>query len=255
MLRKFTDMHIQSNLSTGTSSVEEIIRFAEKLELNRIVLVDYIDKKTNLKTIKDEINKVETNIEVLIGASIHAKDKTSMNKQLNNVRDLVDIVLVHGGLIDINRAAVEDPRVDILAYPEHERTDSGFDHIMAKYAAENNVAIEINFRDFLYSYKRVRAKIVSNMRLNVKLAKKYGAPILLSSGSKNINDMRPARELSALGVILDLNLIESLDCVSTIPERIIEHNKKVRSKEFIMPGLKLKENNQNNIEGKDKDEN
>jgi len=42
-----------------------------------------------------------------------------LRKKIQSFRDKVDILVVSGGLIDINRAAVSDPRVDILAHPEY----------------------------------------------------------------------------------------------------------------------------------------
>ena len=49
-------------------------------------------------------------------------------------------IIVHGGDEAINRSACEDDRIDILMHPQDSKT-SGINHILAKLAADKNIAI------------------------------------------------------------------------------------------------------------------
>lgn len=243
MERKFCDLHIYSNLSLGQNSVKDIIKMAEKLDLSSICIIDYVKDKTkdNIDNLKKEIKKEKPKIEVLTGVEISTEDLEILKKQINKLRNKADILIVSGGLSKINRAAVENPRVDILAHPEMGRRDSGIDNVTAKLAADNSVAIELNFKYVLNSYKKIRAHMLTHMKTNVTLAKKYKTPFIIASGAQNIYDMRTGRELASLGSLLDLELAESLYAVSAMPEMIAQHTKKVRSKGHIMPGVEVLE--------------
>ncbi|MBW6462388.1 MAG: PHP domain-containing protein [DPANN group archaeon] len=241
MERKFTDLHIYSNLSIGQNSIADIIKMAESLGLSSICIIDYVkDKnKDNLNALRDEIIKHKTDIKIYTGIEVSTDDPEIMRLQVKKLRDTADIIIVSGGNPKINRVAVENPRVDILAHPELGRKDSGLDNVMAKLATENGVAIELNFKYVLNSYRKVRSHLLSHMRTNVVLAKKYKTPLVITSGAESIFDMRAGRELASIGSLIDLELAQSLDCISQIPENIINHAKKVKDTNYIMPGVEV----------------
>ncbi|NOQ55186.1 MAG: hypothetical protein GQ477_00085 [Nanohaloarchaea archaeon] len=241
MERKFNDLHIYSNLSIGQNSVADIIKTAESLGFSSICIIDHIkDKnKDNLDNLREEILKHKTDLEIYTGVEISTEDPEIMRLQIKRLRDRADIIIVSGGSSKINRAAVENPKVDILAHPERGRKDSGIDNVMAKLAFENGVAIELNFKFVLHSYRKVRAHMLSHMRTNIILAKKYKAPIVITSGAESIFDMRAGRELASLGALINLELSEALNAISSIPEDIIIHAKKVKDKNYIMSGVEV----------------
>ncbi len=133
--------------------------------------------------------------------------------------------MVHGGDYEVNRAACENPLVDVLCHPELGRKDSGLDHVCLNAAAENRVAIEINFREILESYKRKRVYILSGMKKNVRLARKYGVKVATASGAVGRYGLRSGRELAAITHILGLELGDAINSVSAVPEEIIRINR------------------------------
>ncbi len=241
MERKFCDLHIYSDLSIGESSVKDIIGMAEKLDLSSICIIDHVkDKnKDNINRLKEEIKKQKPNIEVLAGVEINTEDTEILKRQISRLRETADIVIVSGGSSKINRAAVEDARVDILAHPERGRRDSGLDDIMARLAAKNNVAIELNFKMVLNTYRKIRSHMLAHMRDNAELVHKFGAPLVISSGAEKAFEIRTGRELASLGTLVGLELAKSLDCVSSVPESMIAHIKKVKGENHIMPGVEV----------------
>jgi len=148
-------------------------------------------------------------------------------------------LLVKGGDLGLNRKSVETPEVDILLHPEFERRDSGFNHIMAKLAKENNVAIEVNFREILLSSKNTRSHIIHNISENVKLCKKFHVPIIICSGAVSHLQMKDPKVLISMGTLLGLELKEAKISVSEIPENIIKIIKDRQSSKWISPGVKV----------------
>ncbi len=242
MERSFYDFHIYPDTAIGKDSIEDIARQAERLGLSGIVMADHIKdgNKDNIDAILNKIPEIRSdNLAIYSGVVIDADDPNILNKQIRKYRKKVDIIIVSGGNSKINRAAVENPRVDILSHPERGRRDSGLDDVMVKLAAKNSVAIEIDFRKILNTYSKVRSHILNHMRINAQLAKKYGAPMIITSGAHEISEMRAGRELASIGVLIGLELSEGLDCVSVIPSGMLDHSSKVKDGNYIMQGVEI----------------
>ena len=235
---KFYDIGIRSSLSEGENSVGQIIESAEMFGFEGIVICD---KPENLKQLKEAIKIAQPKIEVHAGVRISAKDPKDMRDQVNRYREEATVVIVEGGDYDINRAACENPKVDILSCPERGRIDSGLDEASIKLASNNGVCIEINFSEVLHSYRRGRAYILSHMKTNVRLCHDLNAHIILCSGALTKWDMRDPRELVALGNVLGMDLNKSFDSLTTIPEHIVEKNKAKLEGKIITKGVEVVE--------------
>jgi len=215
----FYDMHVHTTLSIGENTLEEIADFAKRLGLNGIGIVRYY---SGMKI--EPLPKIE-GIDIINAVMLKPSSPDELAKQAEKVRNRAEILMVHGGNYDINRAACENPLVDILCHPELGRGDSGLDHIVVKAAADNNVAIEINFREILESYKRQRVHILSSMRKNVKLCSKYEANIITASGAISKWNLRSGRDLAAITYLLGLDLGKAIDTVTTISEEMVRINR------------------------------
>ncbi|MFH1432698.1 MAG: RNase P subunit p30 family protein [archaeon] len=222
-------MHVTTKYSCGVNTVPEVVTYAERLGFDTIVILDRIDSLKTLQSIKDDVGSLKTNVNVLVGVEIMAKNAQELHKMINRFRDNVDILAVHGGDIEINRSAVENPRVDLLTHPEQRRKDSGMDHVMMKLAAENNVAIELNFHDYLHSYRKIRSYVLNHMRNNVMLAEKYDTHVVVASGAESVWDMRAGRELASLAYICGLDREKAVKTVSDIPSHIIKRVAEIKS--------------------------
>lgn len=215
----FYDMHVHTTLSIGENSLEEVAEFAKKIGLNGIGVVRYYNgtKIEPLPTVEG--------IDIINAIMLKPSFPDDLNRQAEKVRDKCEILMVHGGNYDINRSACENPLIDILCHPELGRKDSGLDHIVVKAAADNKVAIEINFREILESYKRQRVHILSSMRKNVKLCTKYEANVITASGAISKWNLRSGRDLAAITYLLGLDLGKAIDTVTTIPEEMVKVNR------------------------------
>ncbi|HLC77058.1 MAG TPA: RNase P subunit p30 family protein [archaeon] len=214
----FYDLHVHSTLSIGENSVEEMAEMGKRLGLAGIGVVQYYSG------VAQGLPEVD-GIEIIPAMMVKAAKAAELNSLAEKLRSKSELLMVHGGDYDINRAACENPLIDVLCHPELGRKDSGLDHICIRAAHDNNVAIEINFREVLESYKRNRVYVLSSMKKNVELCRKYETKIVTSSSAVTRWNMRSGRELASLANLLGLELGKAIDTTSTIPERIIRENR------------------------------
>jgi ribonuclease P/MRP protein subunit RPP1 len=232
------DLHVHSAFSGGSSSLEELASTAKQLGYKGICFVAYLMSKREEEILKAEIERTKTlfNIDIFLG--FEARNKREL-EILKRRRKEFDILLVRGGDIRMNRIAVQTRGVQILTHPEYERFDPGLNHVLARFAAENNVAIEINFREVLITSKRTRENVLRNITKDVKLAKKFHAPIIICSGALSHWMMRDPYILASFATQVGLELKEAKDAITKVPKRIIEEAKERRSEGWIMEGVKV----------------
>ncbi len=215
----FYDLHVHTNLSIGEDSIEEMAGFAKRLGLSGIAIARYYTHER-----LSELPKIE-DIDIINTAIIKPNSAEELSAMAQKIRNKVELLIVHGGDFDVNRAACESSLVDILAHPELGRKDSGLDHICVKAARENNVAIEMNFREVMESYKKRRVFVLSAIKKNIKLCRNYDVKIVTTSGAVNKWGLRSGRELASISHLLGLELGAAIDSVSTIPEEILRINR------------------------------
>lgn len=206
-----------------------------------IGICDTWESLDKMKELKNEISKVKSSIEIFPGVLIQANDPIEMKQIVDKVREHVLIVIVHGGDYKINRAACENPKIDILAHPEFERIDNGLDDICVRSAATNNVAIQINFKEVLSTYRRPRSHVLDHISQNIRLCTNLKAPLIICSGAHSIWDMRDPRELIALGNVLGMDLGRAFSSLTDVPHKIFEGNRKKLEGKIITEGVEVVE--------------
>jgi ribonuclease P/MRP protein subunit RPP1 len=188
------------------------------------------------KNIKDDIKEMD-NFKIFTGVEIYAKNGEDLKKKVQKFRDKEDILIVNGGNVKINRAACEDPRVDVLAHPYKNRRDSGINHILAKKAALNEVAIELSINPLIKTRFSLRAKLLSQFRQLIKMHRKFGFPTIISSNAYSPYDLRTPNDIIALARCFGMNEEEAQNSLSKNPINIIERSK-IR-KNVVVKGVRL----------------
>ncbi len=234
----YFDLHIHSAFSEGTSNLEQLASTAKTLGYKGICFVVYFDRFKQLKKLEEEIEKTKKKIGIEIYLGFEALDEKELMTLANNRRKF-DVLLVNGGDLKLNRAAVETPQVDILTHPEYKRFDSGLNHVLAKAAAKNNVAIEVNFREILITNKKSRSTVIANISKNVKLASKYRAPVILCSGVLSHFEIKDPLCLISMGTQVGLSLKGAKEAISKIPQIIINQSRERSQENWVMPGVKV----------------
>ncbi len=234
---KFYDLHI----SAGSASAEEFAKMAEKLGWDGFALADRFESMDKLREFKSAVADAQKNtkVEIFPAVEIQVGDPMELKRALEKVRELALVVIVLGGNYKVNRAACEDGRVDILAHPAFGRLDSGLDEACLQKAFENNVVVELNFREILNSFRRQRSQILQNAALNMKLCEALKVKTILCSGAANTWEMRDPRQLISMAENLGLELSKGFVAATETPQKIIEKNKAVFSGTRIGEGVEL----------------
>jgi len=184
-----------------------------------------------------EIKEIRENFNIWSGVEIYAKNPEDLKNKVGKYRAKEDVIIVNGGNLKINRAACEDPRIDILAHPYKNRRDSGINHILAKKASENKVAIELSLQPLIKTRFSLRSKLLSQFRQIIKLHRKFGFPTIISSNAYSKYDLRTPKDIIALANCFEMTSKEAEDSLWKNPINIIERNK-IR-KDIIVKGARI----------------
>lgn len=167
---------------------------------------------------------------------LEADNWGELKRKIRENREEADILAFRGGDEELNRKACESSKLDILLHPERDRKDSGLNHVMVEAAAENSVAIGLDFTQLKDSGKK-RMHILAHWRKNLKLCEKYNTSYLITTGAEKKHQQRGPRELKAL---IDSIGYSGRKAVSETPEEILERVEQSKSEENIRPGVEKK---------------
>ncbi|WP_409201000.1 ribonuclease P protein component 3 [Methanobrevibacter sp. DSM 116169] len=159
-----------------------------------------------------------------------------IQKNIQKFRNKSNFISVFGGDLKVNRFACENIKVDILSRPYFKRRDCGINHVLAKAARDNDVAIELCFKDILNSYLSYRSKNISYFKDIIALHRKYDFSLILSSGLNSIYDIRNPKDIFIFYNELGLTNDEISNAIEINPKKILDFNK--NRDNLILKGVK-----------------
>jgi ribonuclease P/MRP protein subunit RPP1 len=230
---KFYDFCVHA-IPDGDNTVEQLAALARHFRYSGIALANHSDKLPQSRPL---IASPE-GFEIFRGIELVEENPSKLHGLIGKFRKSVDVLIVHGGSETVNRAALENPRVDILNHPAFDKS-SGLNQVLAKAAAENNVAIGLTLRPFLHSRGSRRIRLLSDLRANLDLARKYDVSLVLSSDAMSCFDLRSPMETLALAEVCGLEEDEALEAISAAPEKILSRNSP--SPGYIREGVEVLE--------------
>lgn len=235
---RYFDIHLHSAFSGGQSSVEQIASTAKFLGYSSICFSAYYKGDSQIKELRKEADVAEKKTGVKVYLGFEARDEKDLEK-LKTKRKMYDILLVHGGDIEMNRLAVETPEVDILTHPESNRNDCGMNDVMIRLARKNSVAIEVNMREVLIQSRSSRSKTIQNIAKNVMMAQKIGAKIVTCSGAVSHYEMKDPKSMAAFSEIVGLTKEAAIASISTVPGEIAKISLERQGNKWVIPGVKI----------------
>lgn len=173
-------------------------------------------------------------IDVVPGVEVRADDPSQASGFVGNHRPDTVVVAVHGGTVAMNRFAVEQDAVDVLAHPM--RDDGDFNHVLAKEAAENGVRVEFSFRDVLDATGGKRVRRVQSLRKLRELVEYYDVPYVVSADPASHLELRAPRELVALGESVGFTA-DQVETGLAEWNRIATRNRDRLADTFVEPGV------------------
>lgn len=127
-----------------------------------------------------------------------------------------DLIFASGGSHHRNRKFLKSKRIHVLAHPYP------FDSFQARLAADHTIGVELCFAEILTVSQYMRAKKLKQLQTTIKLAKKYHAPLIITSGAYCQSDVLLPRALVAFGKVLGLDYGEAKAALWNIPKKVLE---------------------------------
>jgi ribonuclease P/MRP protein subunit RPP1 len=239
MGKLFSDLHVSPDVSNRSSSISEIINMASTLGFSYIGLS--IFNRHNVDMIGDFKRMFnEHGIDMVSRVDLSPQNVNDLKSDLRFYRGKVEVISVFCSNIHVARFAARDSRVDILNFSFSNWKSNFFDVSEAKLAAKGNSTLEINIADMLRcSNTGERISTLRIMSENVRLALKYGVPVIVSSGAKNVFEMRDPRAMASIMTLFGVSEFDALQFVSSNPLILIERNRMKLSGEMVCKGVRL----------------
>ena len=189
------------DLNIKGSSLENNLNLAMEASKYGWEHINFSYNQNDFKDALDIKNELSDKLEGIINfdytLEIYSNNVNEVKKTARKFRNKSSCISVIGGNLKINRATVETIQIDVLSRPYLRRYDGGINHVLAKEAVKNNVAIELCFKDVLRSYLSHRSKVISNFKDIYTLYRKYDFPLILSSRAESVFDIRTTHDFMA----------------------------------------------------------
>ncbi|WP_135822665.1 RNase P subunit p30 family protein [Halostella litorea] len=173
-------------------------------------------------------------VDVVDGLTVRADGPEAASGAVGNYRRDATLLLVAGGTPELNRFAVEQPRVDVLAHPM--RGDGDFNHVLAKAARANGVRVEFDLSPVLRESGGQRVQALSKLRRLREVVDHYDAPYVVSADPSSHLQLRAPRELVAVGEAVGFSA-EQVRTGLREWGRLAKRNRERQSEAFIEPGV------------------
>jgi len=238
-MRKFVDLHLCA-LIDDLEHVERMVDLSARLGY-RIVGIP-LPPNVSQEVIR-QIEKICNNARVEFAKRLDLMPRTS-NELLNDLgrlRRKFEIVSVACISKSVARQAAKDRRVDLLSPCLTFPCKRFFDYAEAELASKKSAAFEIDMASILSSTGFPRIRLLSSLRKEIAIARKFDMPVTISSGASDENFLRSPQDYAALASLFDLPVSYALQALSDNPLSIVERNKGKLSPCYIAPGMRVVE--------------
>ncbi len=235
-MRRFVDLHLQPSVK----NLDEVKRMVDRsselgYRLVGIPLPPNIaqDRVRQLKEICSDVG-----IDLVTRVDLTSKTPRQLLGELRHLRRRFEVVSVVCTSKAVARQAARDRRVDLLSFPATSFRRRFFDRAEAELASQALSSLEVDVAQLLSSRGFSRIRLLSSLRKEVAIAKKFGVPVAISSGATDVHLMRGPYDCAALASLFDMAVPLALRALSEIPLMIVERNREKLSPSFVAPGIR-----------------
>ena len=176
----------------GDTSVRRFAQEAGELGFDSLVAIDTPPAVYGDVTVRNGI----------IISNVPAREIVNRLKRL---RESDSVVSVAAGDAGFNRAVIGFKGVHILR-GMHAADKNAFDHVTAKMAADNNVAIDIDLSSIIAMRGIARQRAIARYRDILVLEERFEFPLTVSTYARSVLDLRAVREITGLLSLLGMDL-------------------------------------------------
>ena len=236
-MKRFVDLHLQPSIKDLTQ-VKKMVSLASELgyRMVGITLPPNVTRDT-VKQLQSICSNVKTNL--ITRADLYPKTPHELLHNLRRFRRKFEVISVICTSKAVARQAAKDRRVDLLSFPATNPRKRFFDHAEAELASKVFSSLEIDMAPLisLKSFQRIR--LLSSLRKEVEIARKFGVPVTISSGATNTHLIRGPYDYAAVTALFDMATPLALRALSETPLTIVERNREKLNPNFVAPGIRL----------------
>jgi len=143
-------------------------------------------------------------VEVLSGILVHDVPVRDVIVRVRQAKETGAVVSVSACDNGFNRAVAGLNGVHILR-SIHAADRNAFDHVTAKIAADNNVAIDIDLSLLIAARGNARQRAIHRYRDILILERRFEFPVTLSSYARSFLELRAVREITGLCSLIGMD--------------------------------------------------
>ena len=216
-------------LPEGSDSASRLALAAKRLGYSGIIICNHTGYE---KVFRPEAVLEISSINVAFGIEVVAPNPRSLRSKVTAARGKYPFVAVHGGSEEMNRAACENPEVDMLVHPEEGKKVLGI--ATAKAAQKNQVAIGLDLSPLIRLRGNSRSRWLQIVQRNIILARKFDLSFIITTCASSRLDLRAPRDLQALAEIAGLESFEAEEALR-FPGHLLDEN----CRKWLGPGVEI----------------
>jgi RNase P/RNase MRP subunit p30 len=234
-MKNFVDMHLRPPLEKPEQT-EEIIRKSAELGYHSVgVVFPPETTRMEIQKIRDMCDKV--GLDLVTRVDLTPETSGELLNNLRKLRRKFEVIAVCCYSKVVARQAAKDQRVDLLSFPSTDPKKRFFDLAEAELASKAAAYIEVDMAPLLYLSGFQRVRLLSLLREEMSIAKKFGVPIVLSSGTREIHFLRKPEDYASLAYLFGLDQSSAKQAISENPRAIIERNRRKLGSDYVAPGI------------------
>lgn len=234
---RFVDLHLLPSIE-DVHQVEKMVSKSSELEYHLVGISLPPD------VTRDEIHRLQkicsdVKVDLVTRVDFAPRNPRELLDNLRHFRRRFEVVSVACLSKPVARQAAKDRRVDLLCFPATDPRKRFFDYAEAELASKALSSLEIDMAPLLSSRGFSRTRLLSCLRKETTIAKKFGVPIIISSGATNEHLIRGPHDYAALGTLFDMPTPLGLRALSETPVTIVKRNREKLSPDYVAQGIRV----------------
>lgn len=236
-MRRFVDLHLRPSIE-DLDQVEKMVSKSSELGYHLVGISLPPD------ITRDKIHQLQkicrdTEIDFVKRVDFFPKTPRELLNNLRRFRRKFEVVSVTCISKSVARQAAKDRRVDLLSFPAMAPRKRFFDHAEAELASRALSSLEVEMARLLSLRVFSRVRLLSYLRKEVAIAKKFHVPITISSGATNEYLMRGPHDYASLASLFDMTPPLALRALSDDPLAMVERNRAKLSPDYVAEGIRI----------------
>ena len=137
--------------------------------------------------------------------------------------------------VEALRFVARDRRVDSIVYGDRELAKF-FDKSQMKLMRSTGTVLELQFNSL---WSSTHKWLIFSLRRTLGLAIRNNVPIVISSGSSTLKNIKTPLQLASLLVVLGIPYVYAKQAICTVPLSVIKRNMHRLSKKHVEPGVDI----------------